>query len=497
MADKQGMRLRFWLGLTAVLLIAAGSVVAALLVHASDETKFHEMQQDEATRSAHQAEAVAALSIGQLSSASAFFQAEGTFSRHEFEVIAKPLLEEGALSGAAFIPRVSNAQRPGFERRFGAPIFERGPNGFRPARGRPAYYPVAFAVSHFGSAAPVGYDLGSDESRGPDLRRAGASGEAAATRPIKLLTGGLGINVYRPVYRDGAPTATAAQRRAALVGFAAGGFRISDLATAALSTVPNSVAVQLRLGEGTVVGAQGQLEDPDSARIQIADRTWRLVVRDPNRPDVSLPLALAVVGISLAALLGALIFVWSRNERMEELQREASQDPLTGLKNRRRFDEDLQLAMARARREHTTGALVMLDLDYFKRVNDTHGHPAGDRLIKEVAEVLRRRTRKSDTLARLGGDEFAVVLPRCTTEEAQLTAEAIATAIRDHEPEIDGAEPITASVGVAVFGDHARSSSASVVSEADTAMYAAKDGGRDSVRVFDPLAIRDDAPSEG
>src|SRR5665647_3117780 len=121
------MRLRFWIGLTAVLLIAAGSVVAALLVHANDEAKFHEMQQDEATRSAHQAEAVAALSIGQLSSASAFFQAEGTFNRHEFGVIAKPLLEEGALSGAAFIPRVTNAQRAGFERRYGAPIFESGP----------------------------------------------------------------------------------------------------------------------------------------------------------------------------------------------------------------------------------------------------------------------------------------------------------------------------------------------------------------------------------
>jgi diguanylate cyclase (GGDEF)-like protein len=489
------MRLRFWIGLTAVLLIAAGSVVAALLVHANDEAKFHEMQQDEATRSAHQAEAVAALSIGQLSSASAFFQAEGTFNRHEFGVIAKPLLEEGALSGAAFIPRVTNAQRAGFERRYGAPIFESGPGGPHPARIRPVYYPIAYAVSSLGSAAPVGFDLGADPSRAPYLRRARDRGKAAATGPVRLLIGGLGINVYRPVYRDGAPTATVAQRRAALVGFAAGAFRIHDLATAALSTVPHSIAVQLRLGRGVLVGAQGQLDDPDSAPIHIADRTWLLIVRDPNRPDVGLPLALAVVGISLAALLGSLIFVWSRKERIDELQREASEDPLTGLKNRRRFEEDLQLAMARARRERTTGALLMLDLDYFKQVNDTHGHPAGDRLIREVAEVLRRRTRESDTLARLGGDEFAVVLPRCTTEEAQLTAEAIARAIRDHQPESDGAEPVTASVGVAVFGDHPRTSIASVVSEADTAMYAAKDGGRDGVRVFDPLAIRGDASS--
>jgi diguanylate cyclase (GGDEF)-like protein len=492
------MRLRFWIGLTAVLLIAAGSVVAALLVHSNDEAQFHEMQQDEATRSAHQAEAVAALSIGQLSSAAAFFQAERNFSEHDFDVIAKPLLEEGALSAAAFIPSVTNAQRPAFERRYGAPISEPGPHGPRRARTRPVYYPIAYAVSRsFGSAGPTGYDLGVDPARGPFLRRARDRGEAVATSPAHLLIGGIGINVYRPVYRDGAPTATVAQRRTALLGFAAGAFRVRDLAAAALSTVPGSVAVQLRFGKGAVVGAQGQLEDPDSAPIHIADRTWLLVVRDPNRPDVNLPLALAVVGISLAALLGALIFAWSRRERMEELQQEASQDPLTGLKNRRRFEEDLELAMARARRERTTGVMLMLDLDYFKRVNDTHGHPAGDRLIREVADVLRGRTRASDTLARLGGDEFAVVLPRSTSAEGQLTAEAIVKAIREHQPEVDGAEPITASVGVAVFGDHARSSIASVVSEADTAMYAAKDGGRDGVRVFDPLAIRGDAPAGG
>src|SRR6185312_15890740 len=179
------------------------------------------------------------------------------------------------------------------------------------------------------------------------------------------------------------------------------------------------------------------------------------------------------------------------NERMQELQREASLDPLTGLKNRRRFDEDLRTAMARARREHTTGAVLMLDLDDFKHVNDTYGHPAGDRTIKEVADVLRQRTRESDSLARFGGDEFAVVVPRCSPAEARTVAESIASAIREHRPADGEVDPITASVGVAMFGTDPRTSAESVVSEADTAMYAAKDGGRDGVRVFDPVAVRD------
>jgi diguanylate cyclase (GGDEF)-like protein len=488
------MRLRFWIGLAAVLLIAAGSVTAALIVHADDSADFHVSQRDEAVRAAHQAESVASLSIGQLASAAAFFQAEGDFNKHEFDVVAKPLLREGALSGTVFVQRLPNAERASFERRHGAPVFEGTMDGPRKARSRPVYYPIVYGVSRLGNASPIGYDLGSDPERAPFLLRARDRGKPVATPPVKLLLGGLGINVYWPVYRDGAATKTVAQRRAALIGFAAGAFHLKDLAAAAISAVPDSVDVQLQVDKQTTLGHQGDLDDAADAPIHIADRTWLLVVRDPHRPDVSLPLLLAVVGIALAALLGSLILVWSRNERMQELELEAGQDSLTGLKNRRRFEEDLSVAMARGRRERTTGAVLMLDLDHFKQVNDTHGHPAGDQLIKEIADVLRRRSRKSDVLARLGGDEFAVVLPRCSLAEARLVAEAIVAAIREHEPTWDDVEPITASVGVAMFGDHARTNIASVVSEADTAMYAAKDGGRDGVRVFDPIAVRDDSP---
>lgn len=491
------MRLRFWIGLAAVLLIAAGSVAAAVVVAADDDADFHEGQREEAVRAARQAESVAALSIGQLASAAAFFQAEGDFNKHEFDVIADPLLNEGALSGTAYIQRVPDSERVAFERRHRSPIFEPGEDGPRRAATRPVYYPIVYAVSSLGSVAPVGYDLAADPERGPFLRRARDRGEPVATPPVELLLGGVGINVYWPVYRDGAATTTMAERRRALIGFAGGGFRVNDLAQAAISTVPDSTEVQLRVDRATRAGHQGELEDAATAPIHIADRTWLLVVRDPNRPDAGLSLLLAVIGIALAALLGALIMVWSRNERMQELEREAGQDPLTGLKNRRRFEEDLALAMARARREGTTGAMLMLDLDHFKQVNDTHGHPAGDKVIKEVADVLRHRSRESDILARLGGDEFAVVLPRCSPAEAHLVAEAIVAAIREHLPVEEGVEPLTVSVGVTMFGDHPRSSIASVVSEADAAMYAAKDGGRDGVRVFDPLAVRDEAPGGG
>ena len=232
------MRLRFWIGLVAVLLIAAGSVVAALIVRADDSADFHAVQRDEAIRAAHQAEAVARLSVGELASAAAFFQAENRFSGHEFDVVAKPLLRAGALSGTAFVQRVPGSERAGFEREHGFPIFEPSPNGPRRARPRAVYYPILYVVSNLGSSSPVGYDLGADPTRAPFLRRARDLGKPVATPPVKLLIGGIGINVYRPVYRDGAPIATVAQRRAALIGFAAGAFRVDDLAAAAVSTVP-------------------------------------------------------------------------------------------------------------------------------------------------------------------------------------------------------------------------------------------------------------------
>ena len=488
------MRIRSWLGLAAVLAIAVGSLVGALLVDSNDHANFERTQHEEAARSARQAQAVVALSTGQLSSTAAFYQVEHSLNRHEFDVIARSLLRQGALVGTSLVARVPLSQRAQFERIHGFPIVQRRGKRLQRAGIRGQYFPVTFADSKLSGAEPLGYDLGVDPSRGPILRRAAARG-AAETTPVVpfLLHSGRGLIVYQPIYRDGAPTATVAERRAALLGFASGAFRVGALVAAATSAIPADDTVQLDQNGRRVIGARGVLHDSASAPIHVADLTWVLVLHDPHGPNVSLPILMAVFGISLACLLAALILIWSRNERMQELQRQAGQDSLTGLKNRRRFEEDLRSEMARGRRMGRTGALLMLDLDYFKRVNDSFGHPAGDLLIKEIAAVLRRRARATDVLARLGGDEFAIVLPQCDSEEARVVAEAIATAIREHAHAAEDGPPVTASIGIAMFGADPRTSFESVISEADTAMYAAKDAGRDGVRVFDPLAVRSDA----
>jgi len=159
---------------------------------------------------------------------------------------------------------------------------------------RPIYYPLTYLASEDkqGVGSSAGFDIGTDPARAPYLKQATASGRPTATGVISLLTGGTGINIYKAIYRDGAPTATRAERRRALIGFAAGSFLLKDLAQAAITTLPNDVTAQLDVAHHTVVGPEGSLEDPSRARIQIADRTWLLVVHDPDRPDVSVPMRL-------------------------------------------------------------------------------------------------------------------------------------------------------------------------------------------------------------
>jgi diguanylate cyclase (GGDEF)-like protein len=491
------MRLRFWIGLAAAIVVGAGAVVGSIAVYRHDEGEFHTRQKEEAVRAAHQAQSVGALSVGELAAAAAFIKADGMVTRHEFAVVGKSLIDENVLHGAAFIDVVKQGERAAYEREHGFPITEHAPDGaVVKARRRAVYYPLTYSATNRRSLAAqaIGFDVGTDPDRAPYLRRAADDGRATATGVIPLLVGGTGINVYRAIYRDGAPTETAAERRRALIGFAAGSFLLRDLASAAVNTLPGDVTTQLNVAGQVVIGPQGTLEDPAQAPIKIADHTWLLVVRDPDRPAVAVPILFGAAGLAMAAVLGSLIWVWRREESMRKLQREADEDSLSGLRTRRRFEEEVRAAMARSRRDGSTGALLMLDLDHFKTVNDSHGHQAGDQLIEEVAAVLRRRTREGDILGRLGGDEFAVALPICLPGEASVVADAIITAIREHRSEDRQIAPITVSIGVAFFGEDPKMRYATLVSEADTAMYAAKDAGGDDFRVFQADAIQIGSP---
>ncbi|MFN8108681.1 MAG: diguanylate cyclase [Thermoleophilia bacterium] len=166
----------------------------------------------------------------------------------------------------------------------------------------------------------------------------------------------------------------------------------------------------------------------------------------------------------------------------EQLTRLAITDPLTGLPNRRAFQDRLDAEVQRALRHGRPLSLVVLDLDRFKQINDTHGHDVGDRVLQEVAARLRSEVRGEETLARMGGEEFAWILPECTAADALQAAERARRAIADTQFAATGR--VTASFGVC--GIEGTSGAAELFRAADAALYRAKAEGRNRTVVHNP-----------
>jgi diguanylate cyclase (GGDEF)-like protein len=183
----------------------------------------------------------------------------------------------------------------------------------------------------------------------------------------------------------------------------------------------------------------------------------------------------------------------------DEVRQLAFHDPLTKLPNRRLLNDRLSQTMAASKRSTFYGALMFLDLDNFKPLNDTHGHVVGDLLLIEVARRLRSCVRQMDTVARFGGDEFIVMLSELDTDKGESTSQARAVAekirIRLAEPyaldisreghvKATVEHHCTVSIGVALFINH-EANEDDVLKWADIAMYAAKDAGRNVIRFFE------------
>ena len=161
----------------------------------------------------------------------------------------------------------------------------------------------------------------------------------------------------------------------------------------------------------------------------------------------------------------------------EQLQALATTDGLTGLKNHRTFKERLAEEFDRATRYHLPLSLLLMDVDHFKSFNDSHGHPAGDEVLKRVAKHLTESTRNTDFVARYGGEEFAVLLPFTHQQAALALAERTRAAIQDAHWEL---RAVTASFGVATINADTHTSSL-LVELADNALYRSKETGRNRV----------------
>ena len=174
----------------------------------------------------------------------------------------------------------------------------------------------------------------------------------------------------------------------------------------------------------------------------------------------------------------------SRMAVEDELQQAARRDPLTGLSNRRGFEYDFERTLAYATRYGRSGAVLVIDLDGFKAVNDTLGHEAGDKLLSGIAAGFQKRLRASDLVSRLGGDEFAAVLVEVTPSEAERVAGDLRALVREQGLAASGEDVVTASIGMAHFDGV--TNQRDLLNRADQAMYEAKRGGGDQVQAAAP-----------
>jgi len=280
-------------------------------------------------------------------------------------------------------------------------------------------------------------------------------------------------------------------------------------ASRGLSADPAAATGRVRLGEGVTgrvaatgeavrgrAGADGlELSPAEPAAVELISVPLRategvigvlnLYDRGDRKPfdDSDLETIRTFAGQAAVALDNVLLH--------QEAQRLSVTDGLTGLGNYRFFQTTLGREVERASRFHRSLAVLMLDLDLFKQVNDAHGHQVGDAVMVEIADRIRDETREVDVVCRYGGEEFVVVLPETGREGAGYTAERICNAVRRRPVAVAGLQlNITLSAGVAVFPTHG-DTPASIVRAADDALYAAKASGRDRWRMApDPVGAQ-------
>ncbi len=266
----------------------------------------------------------------------------------------------------------------------------------------------------------------------------------------------------------------------ALLGGEWGEHSLQEIA-AALASLPDatggSVSAQAARFAGTITATDGRPSPHTVHRQFLIDSRIEVNV---NVHHVTEPKAEHLA--RLDEIVGALSSALNRIEQNIRLLSEAETDQLTGVGNRRRAGKALAAARAMADRQNLPMAVLLCDLDWFKRVNDEFGHEVGDKVLVAFADLLQRSVRAFDTVTRWGGEEFLVILPTCDQADAVAVAERLITECpAANEPNLPAGIRQTVSIGVALYPDTAASPEA-LIRAADDAMYQAKREGRDRYR---------------
>ena len=273
---------------------------------------------------------------------------------------------------------------------------------------------------------------------------------ASAVNPVDLFTGPTGWSALQQVATSGEPLIVPDVNGHPVFGETAGG---APAAARGFATVPVSS------GQGTSWGA------------------LCVIATEPLALDASAVEALSALAGDLGRVLDERVGALQQAARFQVLEQLAATDPLTGLANRRGGEKSIASEISRSKREQKALSCILIDIDRFKQVNDTYGHPAGDQLLRELSTILRRSVRAYDIVIRWGGEEFLLVLPGADLVAARSLAERVRTAVEALVTHAVGG--VTISAGVAAFGEDYDLDAA--IRVADRRLYQAKAAGRNCV----------------
>ncbi|WP_133700732.1 putative bifunctional diguanylate cyclase/phosphodiesterase [Roseateles toxinivorans] len=459
-----------------------------------------------------------------LRGAQGLFDASDLVEREDFRLYVDVALSGTNFSGLqalAFTPRLPGEGLGDFvaaQRRMGVSGYRVYPEGQREWHA-PVVYIEPFSRL---TERALGFDALSEAARREAMFKARDSGAMVMTGKTRLVTEADGeapaaFVLFLPLYAKGKVLNNVAQRRAHLTGWVFATFRMGDLMSGLYGE--GTPGLDLSIYDGVTLSDEALMYrsaktanpsvSPDKAAheyIAMANHTWTLVASmrpefeqrySSNSADI-----IAISGVGLSLLLSLLSWLlltararaFGRAEAMtrelreseERMRHMAQHDALTGLPNRRTFRDRLEQDVKKSRRDGLPVAVLFIDLDLFKEVNDTLGHDQGDVLLKEAAQRICHCVREADTVARLGGDEFTVIL-------AELHDLARVEAIAQHinqtlaAPfELRGEQAyVSASIGITLY-PHDATEIDDLLKQADQAMYVAKDAGRNCFSFFTP-----------
>ena len=427
----------------------------------------------------------------------------------DFAQFAEPALANPALDAVSWAPRVTAPMRSAFESERGFTISEQAGDGVRTAAERATYYPTTFVAPTTANARAIGLDLAADPAVADAVKAAIAGGTGRVTAPARTGAGGA-VLVVEPAFQRGAALTTPGERADALTGIAVGTMQPSQLVAEALRGL-SGLNVRITDGSTQVYVSATPPAGGVTRSLDAGGRSWQVAVESATSPGgQALPWVVLVAGLLAAVLIALMAEQASRRltfaeelvaQRTTELrealallhtanaeavaaradaERKSQVDALTDTYNRGHLIELLKVELNRAERGDATPAVLLVDVDDFRWLNEEYGPTAGDIVLVEIATRLKAMLRSYDSLGRYDGKRFAVLAPNVPSDEALFrVADAIRQVVCTGPVLVEGRE-LWPTVSVGAARATVPNDPFALLQTADEALAAAHERGRNT-----------------